>query len=112
MDPGVHDTFASNRIAQFDSLFHMSPEEMDNHSTPEQTPENLFGDTTDFDREIEELLMFHCLHDGDCENIDLHLYEMHVNDDEVMPLATPKMLRVDAQQLIFLRGIEPKHRSE
>ena len=47
-----------------------------------------------------------------CNNIDLHLYEMPVNDDDGVPLATPKMLRVDAQQLICLRGVEPKHRAE
>ena len=35
-DPGVHDAFTANRIAQFESLFHMSPEEMDNHSAHEQ----------------------------------------------------------------------------
>ena len=56
--------------------------------------------------------MFHCLHDGDCDDIDLHLYEMHVNDDGGVPLATPKMLRVDAQQLACLLGGEPKHRAE
>ena len=37
---------------------------------------------------------------------------MHVNNDDSVPLATPKMLRVDSQQLICLRGIEPKHRAE
>ena len=33
--------------------------------------------------------MFHYLHDDDCENIDLHLYKMHVNDDDGVTLATP-----------------------
>ena len=56
--------------------------------------------------------MFHCLHDDDFENIDLHLYGTHVNDDDGVPLATPKMLRADAQQLVCLRGVEPKHRAE
>ena len=56
--------------------------------------------------------MFHCLHDDDCENIDLHLYEMHVNNDDGVALATPKMLRVDAQRLVCIRGVEPKHRAE
>ena len=65
-----------------------------------------------FDEEIEELPMFHCLHDDDCDDIDLHLYEMHVDDDDGVPRATPKMLRVDAQQLVCLRGVEPKHRAE
>ena len=31
VDPGVHDALAANRIAQFESLFRMSPEEMDEH---------------------------------------------------------------------------------
>jgi hypothetical protein len=112
VDPGVHDALAANRIAQFESLFHMSPEEMDEHSAHKQASKNLFGNTMDLDDEIEELLMFHCLHDDDCDGIDLHLYEMHVNDDDGVPLATPKMLRIDAQQLSCLRGVEPKHRAE
>ena len=112
MDPGVHDAFTAIRIAQFESLFHMSLEEMDNHSAHEKVSKKLFGSTMDLDEEIEELLMFHCLHDDDCETIDLHLYEMHVNDDAGVPLATPKMLQVDAQQLVCLRGVEPKHRAE
>ena len=112
VDPGVHDALAANRIAQFESLFHMSPEEMDEHSAHEQASKTLFGNTMDLDDEIEELLMFHCLHDDDCDDIDLHLYEMHVNDDDGVPLATPKMLRVDAQQLVCLRGVERKHRAE
>ena len=65
----------------------------------------------DLDDEVEELLMFHCLHDDDCDDIDLHLYELHVNDDDGVPLATPEVLRVDAQQLVYLRGAEPKHRA-
>ena len=108
----MHDALAANRIAQFESLFHMSPEEMDEHSAHKQAPKNLFGNTMDLDDEIEELLMFHCLHDDVCDDIDLHLYEMHVNDDDGVPLATPKMLRVDAQQLVCLRGVEPKYRAE
>ena len=92
VDPGVHDALAANRIAQFESLFHMSPEEMDEHSANKQSSANVFGNTMDLDEEIEEQLMFHCLHDDDCDNIDLHLYEMHVNDDDGVPLATPKML--------------------
>ena len=102
VDPGVHDTLAANRIAQFESLFHMSPEEMEEHSAHEQASKNLFGNTMNLDDEIEELLMFYCLHDDDCDDIDPHLYEMHVNDDDGVPLATPKMLRVDAQQLVCL----------
>ena len=49
MDSGVRDAFTANRIAQFESLFHMSPEEMDNHSTHEQAPKTLFGNIVDFD---------------------------------------------------------------
>ena len=37
---------------------------------------------------------------------------MHVNDGDGVPLETPKMLRVDAQQLVCLRGVEPKYRAE
>ena len=98
MDPGVHDASAANRTAQFESLFHMSSEEMDEHSAHQQAPKTLFGNTMEFEVKIEKLLMFHCLHDDDCHDIDLHLYEMHVNDDDGVPLATAKMLRVDAQQ--------------
>ena len=85
---------------------------MDEHSAHQQAPKYLFGNTMDFDEEIEELLMFHCLHDDDCDDIDLHLYETHVNDDDGVPLATPKTLRVDAQQLVCLRGVEPKRQAE
>ena len=47
VDPGVHDALAANRIEQFESLFHMSPEEMDEHSAHEQASKNLFGNTMD-----------------------------------------------------------------
>ena len=59
VDPGVHDALAANSIAQFESLFHMSPEEMDEHPAHEKAPKPLFGNTMDLDDEIEELLMFH-----------------------------------------------------
>ena len=72
VDPGVHDALAADRMKQFESLFHMSPEEMDEHAAHEQASKNLFGNTMDFDGEIEELLMFNCLHDDDCNDIDLH----------------------------------------
>ena len=36
VDPGVHDASAANRIAQLESLFHMSPEGMDENSAHEQ----------------------------------------------------------------------------
>ena len=70
---------------------------MDEHLAHQQAPEKRFGNTIDLDAEIEELLIFHCLHDDDCDDIDPHLYEMHVNDDDGVPLATSKMLRVNAQ---------------
>ena len=73
--------------------------------------DNPFGGTTDYDEEIEELLMFHCYH-GDTDDIDLHLYEVQSMDEEGIKLATPKMLRVDSQQLCCLRGVEDKHRAE
>jgi len=68
-----------------------------------------FRRPADYDEEIEDLLMFHCL-DGDYHDIDLHLYELHLNDDDDLQLATPTMLRVDERQLIWLRGVEERHR--
>ena len=56
----------------------------------------MFGNTTDYDEETEDLLMFHCLQ-GDYHDIDLHLYELHLNGDDGVQLATPKKLRVDEQ---------------
>ena len=56
MDPGVRDALAADRIKQFESLFHMSPGEMDGNSAHEQAPKNLLGNTMDFDDEIEELV--------------------------------------------------------
>ena len=58
----------------------MSPEEMGETATPSNAAERLFGNTTDYDEEIEEMLMFNCLH-GDYHDIDLHLYELHLNGD-------------------------------
>ena len=57
------------------------------------------------------MLMFNCLH-GDYHDIDLHLYELHLNGDDGVQLATPKMLKVDEQQLICLRGVDERHRAE
>ena len=55
--------------------------------------------------------MFNCLH-GNYHDIDLHLCELHLNGDDGVQLATPKMLKVDEQQLICLRGVEVRHRAE
>ena len=79
----------------------MSPEEMSETATPSNAAEQLFGNTTDYDEEIEDLLMSHCLH-NDYHDIDLHLYESHHNGDDGVQLATPKILKVDERQLICL----------
>ena len=80
----------------------MSPEEMSETATQSNAAEQLFGNTTGYDEEIEDLLMFNCLH-GDYHDIDLHLYELHLNGSDGVQLATPKMRKVDEQQLICLR---------
>ena len=45
-------------------------------------------------------------------DIDLHLYELHLNGDDGAQLATPKMLKVDEAQLVCLRGVDVQHRAE
>ena len=89
----------------------MSPDELSETATPSNAAEQLFGNTTDYDEEIEEMLMFNCLH-GDYHDIDLRLYELHLNNDDGAQLATPKMIKVDEQQLICLRGVDERHRAE
>ena len=93
-NPGVQDSFYKKQVQEFESSFHMSPEEMSETATPSNAAEQLFGNTTDYDEEIEEMLMFNCLH-GDYDDIDLHLYELHLNGDDGAQLATPEMLKVD-----------------
>ena len=110
-DPGVRGSYYKKQVRDFESLFHMSPGEMSEAANPSNAAEQLFGNTTDYDEEIEEMLMFNC-HDGDYHDIDLHLYELHLNGDDGAQLATPKMLKVDEQQLICLRGVDEKHRAE
>ena len=110
-DPGVQGSYYKNQVRYFESLFHMSPDEMSEAANPSNAAEQLFGNTTDYDEEIEEMLMFNCPH-GDYHDIDLHLYELHLNGDDGAQLATPKMLKVDEQQLICLRGVDERHRAE
>ena len=107
---GVQDSYYKKQARDFEPLFHMSPEEMSDTATPSNAAEQLFGNTTDYDEEIKDLLMFNCLH-GDYHDIDLHLYELHLNGDDGVQLATPKLLKVDEQQLICL-AIEEHHRAE
>ena len=59
----------------------MSPEEMSEAATPSNAAEQLFSNTADYDEEIEEIIMLHCLH-GNYDDIDLHLYELHLNGDD------------------------------
>ena len=66
------------------------PAEMGVRATSSNASEQLFGNTTDYDEETEDLLMFHCLH-ADYHGIDLHLYE-HLNDNDGVQLATPEIL--------------------
>ena len=61
----------------------MSPEEMSETETPSNAAERLFGNTTDYDEDIDDLLMFNCLH-GDYHDID------HLNGDDGVQLATPQ----------------------
>ena len=110
-DPGVQDSHYKKQVREFESLFHMSPDEMSEAANPSNAAEQLFGNTTDYDEEIEEMLIFNCLH-GDYHDTDLHLYELHLNGDDGAQLATPKMLKVDEQQLICLRGVDERHRAE
>jgi hypothetical protein len=110
-DPGVQDSFYKKQVQEFESVFHMSPEEMGETATPSNAAEQLFGNTADYDEEIEEMLMFNCLH-GDYQDIDLHLYELQLNGDDGAQLATPKMLKVDEAQLVCLRGVDVQHRAE
>ena len=86
-DPGVQNSYYKKQVRDFESLFHMSPEEMSETATPSNAAEQLFGNTTDYDEEIEEMLMFNCLH-GDYQDIDLPLYELHLNGDDGAQLAT------------------------
>ena len=88
-DPGVQDSFYKKQAQQFESIFHMSPEDVREKATPSNAAEQLFGNTTDYDEEIEEILMFNCLH-GNYDDIDLNLYELHLNGDGGTQLATPK----------------------
>ena len=111
MDPGVQESYHKKQVRDFESLFHMTPTEMSETATPWNAAEQLFGNTTDYDEEIKDLLMFNCLH-GDYYDIDLHLYELQLNGNDGVQLATPKMLKVDEQQLICLRGVEERHRAE
>ena len=74
----------------------MTPTEMSETATPSNEAEQLFGNTTDYDEEIEDLLMPNRLH-GDYHDIDLHLYELQLNDNDSVQLATPKVLKVDEQ---------------
>ena len=89
----------------------MPPDEMSEAANPSNAAKQQFGNTTDYAEEIEEMLMFNCLH-GDYHDIDLHLYELHLNGDDGAQLATPQMLKVDEQQLICLRGVDERHRAE
>ena len=86
----------------------MPPDEMSEAANPPNAAEQLFGNTTDYDEEIEEMLVFKCLH-GDYHDIGLHLYELHPNGDDGAHLATRKILKVDEQQLICLRGVGERH---
>ena len=110
-DPGGQDSYYKKQARDFESLFHMSPEEMSETATPSNAAEQLFGNTTDYDEETEEMLMVNCLH-GDYHDIDLHLSELHLNGDDGAQLATSKMLKVDEQQSICLRGVDGRHRAE
>ena len=111
VDPGVQDSFYKKRAREFESLFHMSLADMSEKATPSNATEQLFGNTTNYDEGIEDLLMFNCLH-GDYRDIDLHLYELHLSGDDGVQLATPKIIKVDEQQCICLRGVEECHRAE
>ena len=88
----------------------MSPAEMSEKASPSNATEQPFGNTTDYDKEMECLLMFICLH-GDYHDINLPLYELHLNGDGGVQLATPNMFKVDEQQLICLRGVDECHRT-
>ena len=82
-DPGVQDSYYKKQARDFESLFHMSPEEMSETETPSNAAERLFGNTTDYDEDIDDFLMFNCLH-GDYHDID------HLNGDDGVQLATPQ----------------------
>ena len=84
---------------------------MSETATPSNAAEQLFGNTTDCGEEIEDLLMFNCLH-GDYHDIDLHLYELQLNGSDDVQLATSEMLKVDEQQFICLRRVEERHHAE